>query len=202
VDDAGVEDIVVRQGLLAAMRAGSTLLIHSTVAPATCRRLAAQAESFGVDLLDAPVSGGRAGALRGALSVIVGGSADALARVRPVLEAYGDPIRHVGDVGTAQAVKLVNNALFVANVVMAKAAMELGERLGLESATVTDVLLASSGRSVGLEALAMLTTTEWGQHALGVLRKDVDLLAAVAGELEGERSSLVDVGSAGLGRLR
>jgi 3-hydroxyisobutyrate dehydrogenase len=200
VDDAGVTDVAVDQGLLDAMQPGSTLLIHSTVAPATCDQLAAKGRARGVDVLDAPVSGGRAAALRGALSVMVGGDPDAIARVHSVLASYGDPIRHVGSVGAAQAVKLVNNGLFVANVAMAAAALDLGHRLGVDSAMLAEVLSASSGRSAGLEALGPLTTTHWGRHAWTVLRKDVELLGGIKEVFEA-RSPLVAAAAAALERF-
>src|SRR5207302_4449709 len=109
-----------------------------------------------------------------ALSIMVGGDAGALERARPVLETFGDRIRHVGDVGAGQAVKLLNNALFVANVVMANEAVRLGPQFGLDPSIVQDVLQTSSGGSVGLQALPALAGSEWGRHALAVLRKDVD----------------------------
>lgn len=201
VDDDGVVEIAVDHGLLDSMRRGGVLLIHSTISPATCQELARVGEKRGVAVLDAPVSGGRAGALAGKLSVIVGGDADAFDMVRPVLEAYGDPIRHVGESGAGQAVKLVNNGLFVANVAMAHAAVALGERLGVDPAVLTEVLVASSGRSVGLEALAPLVGTDWGRHAWSVLRKDVELLEHLQSSADGDGAPLARVASAAVQRF-
>lgn len=199
-DDAAVEDVVFGQRLLESMQPGSVLVIHSTVSPQLCRRIAAAAEPLGVDVLDAPVSGGHSGAQQGTLAVMVGGPEGAFERIRPVLETFGNPIRHVGGVGDAQALKLVNNGLFVANIAVAAAAMSLAEHLGLRPDTVREVVAASSGRSGGFEALPFLADPEMGRHPWSVLRKDVGLLRGVEAGLEGG-ATLSDVAQQAIDRF-
>jgi 3-hydroxyisobutyrate dehydrogenase len=180
--DVDVCEVVLERGLLDAMAPEAVLVIHSTISPTTCTELAALAAARAVRFLDAPVSGGRPGASRGALSVMVGGDPAVLARVRPVFEAYAGTVTHLGDVGCGQVAKLVNNGLFVANIAMAVLALELGERFGLRRDALAALLAGSSGTSAGLQALGPLTTTEWGRHAWTVLAKDVDLLASITGD--------------------
>jgi 3-hydroxyisobutyrate dehydrogenase len=134
-------------GVLAGMRAGGVVAIHSTVAPATVTRLEAEARTRGITLLDAPVSGARQGAIDGTMSVIVGGDAGALERVRPVFETFARTITLVGAAGAGQLTKMLNNNLCFANVALAIAALEIGADLGLDPECTADVIAASSGNS-------------------------------------------------------
>jgi 3-hydroxyisobutyrate dehydrogenase len=198
--DADVTEVAIDRGLIDHMEPGSVLVVHSTVAPATCIRLAEIGTARGISILDAPVSGGRAGAERGTLSVMVGGDATALASVERVLDSYASNVRHIGAVGSAQAAKLINNGLFVANVAMAACAVELGERCGIAGEQLVEVLSKSSGASAGLGALVPLTTTDWGAHAWSVLAKDVALLAEISADgADGRR--LIDVAEAAIQRF-
>jgi 3-hydroxyisobutyrate dehydrogenase len=108
-NDDDLADVVLGEaGALAAMKPGSLLVDHTTVSPAIARRLADAAEAAGVLALDAPVSGGQAGAENGALSIMCGGSLEAMAAGQPVIEAYAARIVHVGGSGSGQATKAVN----------------------------------------------------------------------------------------------
>jgi 3-hydroxyisobutyrate dehydrogenase len=95
-------------GMNAGMGAGSLLVDHTTVSPSLARRIASAAQACGVRALDAPVSGGQAGAENGKLSIMCGGSAEAMAAARPVMDAYASRIVHIGDSGSGQATKSVN----------------------------------------------------------------------------------------------
>lgn len=97
-----------KQGLLEAGASGQVIVDHSTISPVVTRELAERAEDKGVHFLDAPISGGDVGARNGTLSIMVGGDADALARVRPLLSAYGKSIVHCGPSGAGQLTKLTN----------------------------------------------------------------------------------------------
>jgi 3-hydroxyisobutyrate dehydrogenase len=100
--DPHVEAVLLGdQGALAAMAAGSLVAIHSTVQPATIERMAEAAREHGVELIDACVTGGRAVAERGDLTVLIGGEPAALEKARPVLEAYGTTLLHAGRSGPA-----------------------------------------------------------------------------------------------------
>ncbi len=108
------------------MPSGSALVLHTTGSPRTVEAVAERAASHDVNVVDAPVSGGPHNAAAGELTLFVGGADDAVAHVRPVLSCYGDPILHVGPLGAGQKVKLVNNALFAAQIGLLANAVELG----------------------------------------------------------------------------
>ena len=109
--------------LLAGLKPGSVIAVHSTVHPDTCRELAKKAGAQGVSVIDAPVSGGGPAAENGRLLVMVGGDADVVERCRPVFATYADPVVHLGDLGSGQTTKLLNNLLFTANLGTAAAAL-------------------------------------------------------------------------------
>ena len=110
--------------------------------PHTVETIALRAAPHDVDVVDAPVSGGPQNAAAGTLTLFVGGADDAVARVRPVLSCYGDPILHVGPLGAGQKVKLVNNALFAAQIGLLSGSVELGARLGVPESTLLTALRA------------------------------------------------------------
>lgn len=141
-------------GLLAGMRPGSVLAIHSTVAPATVIELAERAAQQEITLLDAPVSGGRRGATAGALTVLVGGPDAAVERARPVFETFASTIAHLGEVGAGQVMKLVNNNLCFANAAIGIAGLRLAEQLGLDTEQFTRVIRTSSGGSKGFDIVS------------------------------------------------
>jgi 3-hydroxyisobutyrate dehydrogenase len=177
LDDTGVREVV--GALLPAMHAGSRIAIHSTIHPATCTALAAQAAARGIALIDAPVSGGGQGAAAGTLTVMVGGEAAAVAAARPIFATFSGLISHVGGVGAGQLAKLVNNSLMAANMALADAALGVGSTLGLDRAALIDLIKASSGRSYGFEVRARLPDIAQFGHGAKLLAKDVGLLDAV-----------------------
>jgi 3-hydroxyisobutyrate dehydrogenase-like beta-hydroxyacid dehydrogenase len=189
--DHDVRDVLERDdGVLAGCGPGTVVAVHSTTEPATCRALARVAAERGVVLLDVPVSGGRDVALAGNLTVAVGGDEDAAARCRPVFESFGDPVLHVGPVGTAQLVKLVNNTLFTANLAMADDALALGDAVGVRRDALVEMLRHGSGRSYALDiAVAARASAAIREAARPALEKDVSSLtvdAASRGGTEGE----------------
>ncbi len=107
-DDDLAEVVLAEGGALAAMTAGALFIDHTTVSPAIARRIAAEAAERGVLALDAPVSGGQAGAENGKLAVMCGGSLRAMDSARPVLDAYSARTVHIGEAGAGQACKAVN----------------------------------------------------------------------------------------------
>jgi len=179
VDDAGVNEICT--ALFPAMRPGSRIAIHSTIHPATCIALASEAAARGLVLIDAPVSGGAPAAETGSLTVMVGGSAEALAAARPAFETFGKLILHLGDVGAGQTAKLVNNALMAAHMALAHHALNAGTSLGLDRAALTELVKSSSGRSFGFEVYARLPSPFAFEHGARLLAKDVRLLREVFG---------------------
>lgn len=166
-------------GVLAGLAPGATLVVHSTVHPDTVRRLAEDATALGIDVLDAPVSGANAAA-EGKLVTIVGGDDAVLERVRPVLATHSDRIFHVGAIGAGQVAKLVNNALFTAQLGLAGGALHAGEALGLDPAVLRQVLAASSSRSFAMDVQSGFGADLADSFGGKLLVKDVRLLAALA----------------------
>lgn len=150
-DSGVVTEVVVNGGLLAAMPPGSVLLDMGSSDPRQTRTLAAKAADVGVTFIDAPVSGGVAGAVAGTLTVMVGGEPDGFARVKPLLSVLGSRVLHCGSVGAGHAVKALNNLLSATHLLVTSEAMEAARRFGLDPATVLDIINTSSGRSGSTE---------------------------------------------------
>ncbi len=132
-DTPDVEEVVLGEGeVLEAMRPGSVLIDMSTISPKFTRTLAARCGEKGVDLLDAPVTGGDVGAIEGTLSIMVGGRAEVLERCRPLLEAMGREITHVGPNGAGQVVKLVNQIVVVGNTLAMAEGLLFASRAGVD----------------------------------------------------------------------
>jgi 3-hydroxyisobutyrate dehydrogenase-like beta-hydroxyacid dehydrogenase len=171
--------------VLAVMAPGSVLLVHSTVRPSTVERLATRSSAIGagaVTVLDAPVSGGGYAAAAGTLLTMVGGDADALERVRPVLSCHSDRIVHLGPLGSGLVAKAINNGVFTAQVGLAASALAAGERLGLDPDRLAEVLRGSSARSMALEMVTGLPDrATLAERVAGLLTKDVDILASLGG---------------------
>ncbi|HSV80410.1 MAG TPA: 3-hydroxyisobutyrate dehydrogenase [Ramlibacter sp.] len=138
-------------GLLPHLGAGTLLIDCSTIAPVTARRVAAAAQARGLAMLDAPVSGGTAGAAAGTLTFIVGGDAAALDRARPVLQAMGRNIFHMGDAGAGQVAKLCNNMALGVIMAVTGEAIALGAAHGLNPKVLSQMMAVSTGRSWATE---------------------------------------------------
>jgi 3-hydroxyisobutyrate dehydrogenase-like beta-hydroxyacid dehydrogenase len=145
--DEQVQQTCLESVLLSTMRAGSVLVIHTTGSPRTAEVIAAEAESHGVSVVDAPVSGGPHDIAAGELTLFVGGADEAVERARPVLASYGDPILHVGHIGAGQGAKLVNNTLFAAQIGLLHEAVRLGDRLGIDEERLLDAIGHGSAAS-------------------------------------------------------
>lgn len=129
-------------------RAGSVLVVMSTVTPSAMARIAPRLAERGVDVLDAPVSGGTAGAEAGTLAVMVGGPAAVLERVRPVFEVLGSNIFHVGEqAGDGQALKLANQLMLCVNMLSTLEGLKLARSYGLRPEQVLPVINVSTGKS-------------------------------------------------------
>jgi 3-hydroxyisobutyrate dehydrogenase len=180
VGDADVDDVAT--GVLSGLQRGGVIAIHSTVHPRTCHMLADKAAAQGISVIDAPVSGGGHAATEGRLLVMVGGDADVVERCRPVFSSYADPIVHMGDLGSGQTTKLLNNLLFTANLGTAAGTLALGATLGVTPERLTEVISRGSGHSFALTALG---GDSGGLDRLAgmagpLLRKDVRLVAELA----------------------
>ncbi len=164
---------------------GAVLVDMSTVSPAATRRLAAELTGRGIAMLDAPVSGGSEGAENGTLSIMVGGDADALERVRPLLEVLGKTITHIGPSGAGQVAKAVNQVVIAGTYAAVAEGMALAQRSGVD----TDALVrALSGGAAGSWILANRAGNMLrGDYPLGfrtrLHRKDLGIALSEARDL-------------------
>jgi 3-hydroxyisobutyrate dehydrogenase len=132
-------------GILASAAPGTLLIDCSTIDPGTARKVAEAAQQRSLELLDAPVSGGTAGAEAGTLTFIVGGSAHALERARPLFDAMGKTVFHAGGNGAGQIAKICNNMLLAVLMAGTAEALALGVNNGLDPATLSEIMKQSSG---------------------------------------------------------
>jgi 3-hydroxyisobutyrate dehydrogenase len=183
VSDKDVEDVVLRDdGVLAGSAPGTVIAIHSTVHPETCRRIADRAAARDVELVDAPVSGGGIAAADGKLLVTVGGDAEVVERVRPVFATYGDPIIHLGNVGSGQMAKVLNNFLFTAQLTVAVETFDFAARLGVDRAALGQVLATGSGGSFATNVVvgSHFDVSGLQQVAASLLAKDAGIMGDLA----------------------
>jgi len=146
-----VEALYFGGGLLERIASGTLVIDSSTIAAATSRRLAEAGAARGLAVLDAPVSGGTAGAAAGTLTFMVGGDAAHLERARPVLEKMGANIFHAGGAGAGQAAKMCNNMLLGILMIGTSEALALGVANGLDPAVLSEIMRRSSGGNWALE---------------------------------------------------
>lgn len=139
------------EGLIHGFAPGSIHVDMSTIAPGTARKIAARLAEGGVAMLDAPVSGGEAGARNATLAIMVGGAAEALARVRPLFDLLGKTVVHVGGNGAGQVAKACNQMVMVASLQACAEAMRLAAASGVDPARVRQALLGGSAASRVLE---------------------------------------------------
>ncbi|BBZ03458.1 6-phosphogluconate dehydrogenase [Mycolicibacterium chitae] len=188
-------------GLLAAMRPGSVLVVHTTGSPQTTATLAEAGAARDVGVLDAPVSGGPHDIAAGQLTLYLGGAEDAVAKARPALESYGDPVVHVGPAGSGQKMKLINNALFAAQIGLVAEAAKLADRLGIDESAALNALPHGSGASKAMGNIARAGSTAGFIAAVGeFIGKDVAVVRQTAAELGADLGRLDPLVDAGLGR--
>jgi 2-hydroxy-3-oxopropionate reductase len=140
-----------QDGVLAGCRPGTLIIDMSTIAPSVARSLADEAVARGMEMLDAPVSGGEAGARDGTLSIMVGGSHAALERARPILRALGKTITHIGGPGAGQVAKACNQVVVAMAIEAVGEALVLAEKAGVSPERVREALLGGFARSRVLE---------------------------------------------------
>jgi 2-hydroxy-3-oxopropionate reductase len=184
-DTPQVEAVVRGEGgLLEQPPAGRLFVDMSTISPVATQALARDLEGIGVAMLDAPVSGGPTGARDAKLSIMVGGPAEAFARARPVFEAMGKTIVHVGASGAGQAVKLCNQIVCGMNLMAISEALALARAMGLDPGTMREVLMGGAANSWMLETLGplMIDKNPAAGFRIDLKLKDLRLAAEVAFE--------------------
>jgi 3-hydroxyisobutyrate dehydrogenase/2-hydroxy-3-oxopropionate reductase len=181
-----VEDVYFGpNGLIEAARSGQILVDHSTVSPTTSKQCAAAARARGADFLDAPVSGGPAGAEAGTLTIMVGGEQATFDRAHPVFAAIGKNIRLVGPTGVGSTIKLANQLTVAINTAGIAEAMVLGVKAGADPRVMLDVLRTSFGGSAMLarNVPMMLERNFTAGTGINVLLKDLSLIDGLSAEL-------------------
>ncbi len=138
-------------GLLAAAREGTLVIDMSTISPVVTREIAAECGERGIGWVDAPVSGGDVGAREATLSIMAGGSDEDFARAKPLFEALGKTIVHVGPVGAGQVVKACNQVVVALTIEAVSEALVLGSKAGVDPATIIEVLSGGLAASKVME---------------------------------------------------
>ncbi|MGV9862277.1 NAD(P)-dependent oxidoreductase [Rhodococcus koreensis] len=182
VDDVGVESLLCGQdGILAGMAPGGIVAIHSTIHPSMAMRMHELAKVQGVELVDAPVSGGGPAAEAGRLLVMAGGDEALIERVRPVFATYADPIMYMGPVGAGQLTKLLNNTIFAAQLATAADILAIGAGLGVDAGRLAEVISFGTGASTAMKIVGSRKgdLSDMARVAGPLLRKDVSILAEV-----------------------
>jgi 3-hydroxyisobutyrate dehydrogenase len=170
----------------AGLRSNAIVVDMSSADPVGTRRLGAELARRGIRLVDAPVSGGVPGARDGTLAIMIGGEAETVAAVKPVLAAMGKHLFEVGGLGCGHAMKALNNFLAATSSAAGAEAVTIGRRFGLDPAVMTDVINASTGRSFASENLIkqhVLSGSFSTGFALGLLAKDVKIAADLARQI-------------------
>ncbi|QEC49507.1 NAD(P)-dependent oxidoreductase [Baekduia soli] len=150
-NSAAVQEAMDDGAVLAALAPGTLLLDMGSSEPLATRALAQRCADRGVALVDAPVSGGVAGAVAGTLTIMAGGEEPDVARARPVLELLGRTVVAVGGVGAGHAVKAINNLLSATHLLASVEALEIGRAFGLDPDLMLEAINGSSGRSGSTE---------------------------------------------------
>jgi 3-hydroxyisobutyrate dehydrogenase-like beta-hydroxyacid dehydrogenase len=179
--DAQVRELALgADGFLAATKPGAVVASHTTGSPTTVRELA----ETGVRIVDAPVSGSAQDIAEGHVTVMLGGADEDVAVVTDVVAAYGDPILHLGPLGSGQTVKLLNNALFAAQVQLVGEVARLAEAQGMDTGQVATAIQRSSGASFAMSLVEGMGSVDALVAGAGhYLHKDVTAVREVAAEL-------------------
>lgn len=173
------------QGIKEGMRPGTLIIDQTTGDPKVTRKIAEQLAETGVDLIDAPVSGGAQGAQAGNIAIMVGASQELYDRALPVLQNISSTIFHAGDVGTGQVIKLVNNLLSGAQRLMTMEAVALAAKNGLDPEVACSILLSGGAKNAFLEkfmAPHVIKGNLSPGFTLGLMHKDVRLACDLASD--------------------
>jgi 3-hydroxyisobutyrate dehydrogenase len=176
VDGAQVTSVLLGEGgVVESAREGLLCVDMSTIAPTGSRRIAAALAERGIRMLDAPVTGSSPRAQAGTLTIMAGGGAEDFARARPLFEAMGEVIVHVGELGQGEMLKLINNSLGAANAAALAEALLLARATGVDLDAFVQVTSAGSGASAQLT----LKSTPMREHDYTTLFKTEHMLKDV-----------------------
>ncbi len=207
---ADVEAVALgADGLIHGARPGTVLVDMGTIAPGTARRIAAALAVKGIEMIDAPVSGGEVGARNATLAIMAGGKAEVLERVRPLLETFGKTIVHIGPAGSGQVAKACNQMIMVAAIEALAEALRLAQASGVDGEKVRQALAGGSAGSRVLEVFgAKMTARDFaaGVQArlhhkdFGIVLDEAALLGAplpIAAQVMQQLNALMAQGGAG-----
>jgi 2-hydroxy-3-oxopropionate reductase len=171
-------------GVFAGAKPGTLLIDMSTISPVTARRLALEATKRGLKMLDAPVSGGEAGAINAALSIMVGGEAAAFDRALPIFQALGKNIVHVGEAGAGQVAKAANQIVVGVTIAAVSEALVLAKKAGVDPAKVRQVLLGgfAHSRILDVHGQKMLERNFKPGFRIRLHEKDLKIAMTTGGE--------------------
>ncbi len=182
LDDAQVEAVMAGpDGILAGAAAGAIIAVHSTIEPATIARLAALAATREIELIDAPVSGSESGAKAKTMTYMVGGSAQAFAKCRPLFATSGPNITHTGALGTGIRAKLAHQLIICVNILAASEGMKLGVAAGVSPEILQQVVHDGAAQSRMADRWFAM---KMNPNARGVFYKDLQLCLKFAHELK------------------
>ena len=183
-----VEQVVFGQkGLAEGFSAGKSLIDLTSAQPSSTRYIAKRLGEMGVDMLDAPVSGGVLRAKEGTLAIMVGGEREVFERHLEILKSFGDQVFYVGAHGNGHLTKVLNNLLSATTLASAAEAVLLGLRAGLDAEKLVEVINASSGRSNSTEVKFpsyILNRAFNDGFAISLMNKDLKIALQTAAELE------------------
>jgi len=172
-------------GIIQTAAPGSVIIELSTVSPATIKKLDAAAKSRGIEVLDAPISGGRTGAEAATLTIMVGGRRETFEKCRPTLESIGKTVYYVGEIGSGEIVKLLNNMLVLTDLIAARSILEIAVKAGIDPKLVHDIINVSTGQSwVWTNWVPTILTRKTVGSTPDIFKKDVTMALEMAENLK------------------
>jgi 2-hydroxy-3-oxopropionate reductase len=181
-----VEHVVLgADGVAQGARAGSVLVDMETISPIVARRVAAALAQKGVEMIDAPVSGGPAGAEQATLAIMAGGKPEVFERIKPLLACMGKTVIRVGDSGAGQITKACNQLLLLVTAQGAAEALALAQRCGVDPVTVREVMMAGIASSRVLDVFGQRMVERNFANGIDtrLYHKDLDIALGLAHDL-------------------
>lgn len=200
-DDNDIWDLIKLQRLTQVLRPGTVVVNHGTGDPTENERIGAFLAESGIKYLDAPVSGGRPGALARTLTTFVGGDTEDFERCRQVFGAFSRKVAHMGAVGSGQLTKLLNNAMTMTNLKNAVDVFALAKSLEINIPQLYDVITESSGSSAILQSIGRQISSKAAVHIQDLMRKDIEHFAEAIRVRGMDPSSIRDRGLSGADRV-
>ncbi|MEU8699552.1 NAD(P)-dependent oxidoreductase [Streptomyces sp. NPDC048680] len=199
----GTDDDVLQpaEQLPAGLRQGSVVVNHGTGVPSAAVRLTEMCAAAGVEVLDAPVSGGRPAAEERRLTTMVGGPQQVAERCEPVFNAFSRHVVHLGDAGAGQTAKLFNNALLMMNQAAITDIVDLAAALKVDAVRLVEVLKLGSASSAALALLNAMVTPDNVEHLSGIEALDMELFDQATREADLDSAAVTARGLSGAHRL-